>query len=66
MDARVTRSEAPTLLEDQEGRTFSRHVPYSLSPSLVGTSVRVKDDAKLQGPRQGGLVYAAPRRVGVR
>jgi uncharacterized protein YndB with AHSA1/START domain len=50
VDARVTRSEAPTLLEeDQEGQTFSRHVRYSLSPSPVGTSLRVEDDVNFKG-----------------
>jgi uncharacterized protein YndB with AHSA1/START domain len=50
VDARVTRSEAPTLLEeDQEGKTFSRHVRYRLSPSPVGTSLRVEDDVSFKG-----------------
>jgi hypothetical protein len=50
VDARVTRSEAPTVLEeDQEGRTFSRHVRYSLSPSPAGTSLRVDDDVSFKG-----------------
>jgi hypothetical protein len=45
VDARVTRSDAPTVLEeDQEGKTFSRHVRYSLSPSPTGTRLRVEDD----------------------
>ena len=35
--AHVTRSEAPSVLEeDQEGKTFSRHVRYSLTPSPTG------------------------------
>jgi uncharacterized protein YndB with AHSA1/START domain len=50
VDTRVTRSEAPSLLEeDQEGQTFSRHVRYSLTPSAVGTSVRVDDDVSFKG-----------------
>jgi uncharacterized protein YndB with AHSA1/START domain len=50
VDARVTRSEAPNLLEEnQEGKTFSRHVRYSLSPSPVGTSLRVEDDVSFKG-----------------
>jgi len=50
VDARVTRSEAPTLLEeDQEGRTFARHVRYSLSPSPTGTTLRVEDDVTFKG-----------------
>ena len=48
--ARVTRSEAPRMLEeDQEGKTFSRHVRYSLTPSPMGTSVRVEDDVSFKG-----------------
>jgi uncharacterized protein YndB with AHSA1/START domain len=48
--ARVTRSEAPTVLEeDQEGKTFSRHVRYSLSPSPTGTTLRVEDDVTFKG-----------------
>jgi hypothetical protein len=50
VDARVTRSEAPTVLEeDQEGKTFSRHVRYSLSPSPTGTTLRVEDDVSFKG-----------------
>jgi uncharacterized protein YndB with AHSA1/START domain len=50
VDARVTRSEPPSLLEeDVEGKTFSRHVRYSLSPSPGGTSVRVEDDVNFKG-----------------
>jgi uncharacterized protein YndB with AHSA1/START domain len=48
--ARVTRSEAPSVLEeDQEGKTFSRHVRYSLTPSPTGTSVQVQDDVSFKG-----------------
>jgi uncharacterized protein YndB with AHSA1/START domain len=48
--ALVTRSEAPNVLEeDQEGKTFSRHVRYTLTPSAKGTSVRVEDDVKFKG-----------------
>ena|SRR5687767_4249770 len=50
VDARVTRSDAPTVLEeDQDGRTFSRHVRYSLSPSPTGTALRVDDDVSFKG-----------------
>jgi hypothetical protein len=50
VEARVTRSEAPSVLEeDQQGRTFCRHVRYSLSPSPQGTSLRVEDDVTLKG-----------------
>jgi carbon monoxide dehydrogenase subunit G len=50
VDALVTRSEAPTVLEeDHRGRTFSRHVRYSLSPSDGGTSIRVDDDVNYKG-----------------
>jgi polyketide cyclase/dehydrase/lipid transport protein len=48
--ARVTRSKAPSVLEeDHEGKTFSRHVRYNLSPSSVGTSLRVDDDVSFKG-----------------
>jgi uncharacterized protein YndB with AHSA1/START domain len=48
--ARVTHSEAPSVLEeDQEGKTFSRHVRYSLTPSPTGTSVQVEDDVSFKG-----------------
>jgi hypothetical protein len=47
---RVTRSETPRVLEeDQEGKTFSNHVRYTLSPSNRGTSVRVEDDVNFKG-----------------
>jgi len=50
VEARVTRSEAPTVLEeDQQGKTFSRHVRYSLSPSPSGTTLRVEDDVTFKG-----------------
>jgi uncharacterized protein YndB with AHSA1/START domain len=50
VDARVTRSEAPTVLEeDQQGKTFSRHVRYSLSPSPSGTTLRVEDEVTFKG-----------------
>jgi uncharacterized protein YndB with AHSA1/START domain len=48
--ARVTRSEAPTVLEEeQEGRTFSRRLRYSLESSDGGTRVRVDDDVEFKG-----------------
>jgi uncharacterized protein YndB with AHSA1/START domain len=50
VEARVTRSEPPTVLEeDQAGKTFSRHVRYSLNPSPAGTVLRVDDDVSLKG-----------------
>jgi uncharacterized protein YndB with AHSA1/START domain len=50
VSARVTRSEAPSVLEeDQDGKTFSRHVRYRLSPSATGTSLRVEDDVTFKG-----------------
>jgi uncharacterized protein YndB with AHSA1/START domain len=50
VDARVTRSEAPNVLEeDLEGKTFSRHVRYRLTPSPMGTSLRVDDDVSFKG-----------------
>jgi uncharacterized protein YndB with AHSA1/START domain len=48
--ARVTRSEAPSVLEeDQEGKTFSRHVRYSLDRSDGGTLLRVDDTVDFKG-----------------
>ena len=50
VEARVTRSEAPsTLEEDQKGKTFSRHVRYSLTPSPAGTHLRVDDQVDFKG-----------------
>jgi uncharacterized protein YndB with AHSA1/START domain len=50
VQARVTRSEAPSALEeDQEGKTFSRHVRYSLSPSDGGTHLQVDDSVDFKG-----------------
>jgi uncharacterized protein YndB with AHSA1/START domain len=50
VEARVTRSEAPSVLEeDQEGKTFSRHVRYSLDRSDGGTVVRVDDRVDFKG-----------------
>ena len=50
VEARVTRSEAPTVLEeDQEGRTFSRHLRYSLDRSNGGTRLRVEDEVEFKG-----------------
>ncbi len=50
VQARVTRSEAPSALEeDQEGKTFSRHVRYSLSPSDGGTHLQVDDNVDFKG-----------------
>jgi hypothetical protein len=37
------------LEEDQEGKTFSRHLRYSLSPTPIGTSLRVEDDVSFKG-----------------
>jgi uncharacterized protein YndB with AHSA1/START domain len=50
VEARVTRSEAPsTLEEDQKGRTFSRHVRYRLSRSNGGTHLEVDDEVDFKG-----------------
>jgi hypothetical protein len=50
VEARVTRSEAPSVLEeDQEGQTFSRHVRYSLNVSPTGTLLRVDDRVDFKG-----------------
>lgn len=48
--ARVTHSEAPSVLEeDQEGKTFSRHIRYRLDPSDGGTRLRVDDTVDFKG-----------------
>jgi hypothetical protein len=48
--ARVTRAQAPTLLEDtQQGRTFAGRVRYSLSPAPDGTVLRVEDSIVFKG-----------------
>jgi hypothetical protein len=61
VDARVTRSEAPSVLEeDLEGKTFARHVRYSLTPSNGGTSLRVDDDVRFKG--RGKLAVAIATR----
>ena len=50
VEARVTRSEEPTVLEeDQKGRTFSRHLRYSLARSDSGTHLRVEDEVEFKG-----------------
>jgi uncharacterized protein YndB with AHSA1/START domain len=50
VEARVTRSEAPAVLEeDQDGRTFSRHLRYSLDRSDRGTHLRVEDEVEFKG-----------------
>jgi hypothetical protein len=48
--ARVTRSESPSVLEeDQEGRTFTRHLHYSLDRSNGGTHLRIEDEVEFKG-----------------
>jgi carbon monoxide dehydrogenase subunit G len=50
VESRVTRSEPPTVLEeDQEGRTFHRHLRYSLDRSDGQTHLRVEDDVEFKG-----------------
>jgi uncharacterized protein YndB with AHSA1/START domain len=50
VEVRVTRSEAPALLEEtQQGKTFARRVRYSLSPVPGGTSLRVEDNVAFKG-----------------
>ena len=50
VEARVTRAEAPTLLEEtQQGRTFARRVRYSLSPGPDGTLLRLEDSIVFKG-----------------
>jgi uncharacterized protein YndB with AHSA1/START domain len=50
VEVRVTRCEAPTLLEEtQHGRTFARRVRYSLSPTSDGTLLRLEDSIVFKG-----------------
>jgi uncharacterized protein YndB with AHSA1/START domain len=50
VEVRVTRCEAPTLLEEtQQGRTFARRVRYSVGPAPDGTSLRVEDNVVFKG-----------------
>ena len=50
VSARVVRSEAPTVLEEeQDGKTFSRRVRYTLSPVYNGTMLKVEDDVEFKG-----------------
>ena len=50
VEVRVTRCEAPTLLEEtQRGRTFARRVRYSLSPAPDGTLLRMEDNIVFKG-----------------
>jgi uncharacterized protein YndB with AHSA1/START domain len=50
VEVRVTRAEAPTLLEEtQQGKTFARRLRYSLSPAPDGTSLRVEDSIVFKG-----------------
>jgi uncharacterized protein YndB with AHSA1/START domain len=50
VESRVTRSEPPAVLEeDQEGRTFSRHLRYSLDRSDGRTHLRVDDEVEFKG-----------------
>jgi uncharacterized protein YndB with AHSA1/START domain len=50
VSARVVRSEPPTVLEEeQEGKTFSRRVRYTLSPVYNGTMLKVEDDVAFKG-----------------
>lgn len=50
VDVRVTRSEAPRVLEeDLTGKSFSRHVRFVLSGTPTGTSLQVEDDVTFKG-----------------
>jgi uncharacterized protein YndB with AHSA1/START domain len=50
VEVRVTRAEAPSLLEEtQQGRTFARRVRYSLSSAPEGTVLRVEDNIVFKG-----------------
>jgi uncharacterized protein YndB with AHSA1/START domain len=50
VEVRVTRAEAPGLLEEtQQGKTFARRVRYSLSAAPGGTLLRVEDNVVFKG-----------------
>jgi uncharacterized protein YndB with AHSA1/START domain len=50
VEVRVTRSEAPTLLEEtQQGKTFARRLRYSLRPAPDGTLLRLEDNIVFKG-----------------
>jgi uncharacterized protein YndB with AHSA1/START domain len=50
VEVRVTRVDAPKLLEEtQQGKTFARRVRYSLSPAPDGTFLRVEDNVVFRG-----------------
>src|SRR5262249_17718801 len=50
VEVRVTRAEAPTLLEEtQQGRTFVRRLRYRLSATPDGTSLGVEDNIVFKG-----------------
>jgi len=48
--ARVSRSEPAALLEEeQEGKTFARHLRYRLEASDGGTRLTVEDEITFKG-----------------
>jgi hypothetical protein len=50
VEVRVTRAEAPTLLEEtQQGKMFARRLRYGLSPAPDGTSLRLEDNIVFKG-----------------
>jgi uncharacterized protein YndB with AHSA1/START domain len=50
VEVRVTRAEAPTLLEEtHQGKTFARRVRYTLAPAPDGTFLRVEDNIVFKG-----------------
>jgi hypothetical protein len=50
VEVRVTRAEAPSLLEEtQQGRTFARTVRYGPSPAPDGTLLRLEDNIVSKG-----------------
>src|SRR5918997_1374260 len=61
VDARVTRSEAPSVLEeDQEGKTFSRHVRYSRRPHGPRAGYRSEDERAQPCPTSSLLAMIDP------
>jgi carbon monoxide dehydrogenase subunit G len=61
VEVRVTRSEAPTLLEEaQRGKTFSRELRYRLEPSGERTRLSVEDEISFIGLARMAAPFATP------
>lgn len=61
VEARVTRSEPPSLLEEeQRGRSFSRDVRYRLEPAGDRTRLTVEDEISFIGIARMASPFATP------